>query len=97
VTSATDTLGSLADVSALSNAMNDLESTLNLGVSALSQPSTVRAVEVLSASDFRAASAPGTTPTPVNELPRTGGAALPLLLGAAVLAPAVFIRRFLRR
>ncbi len=95
LTSTTEPLSSVIDTTPLSAAMNELETTLNLGVAALSQPSTVRAVEVLSASDFRAVTTGA--PAPVDELPRTGGTSLPLILGAAVLATsALVIRRWLR-
>jgi LPXTG-motif cell wall-anchored protein len=95
VTSSTEPLSSLIDTAGLSDAMNELEAVLNVGVAALSQPSTVRAVEVLSASDFRPGTAAPGGPTPVNELPRTG-TSWPLALGAAVLATAaLLIRRLL--
>lgn len=95
VTSTTEPLSSVIDTTGLDDEMNQLEATLNLGVSALSQPSTVRAVEVLSASDFRTVTAPA-APTPVDELPRTG-TSWPLALGAALLATsALVMRRWLR-
>lgn len=96
VTSVTEPLSSVIDTTGLSDEMNQLEATLNLGVAALSQPSTVRAVEVLSASDFRAATSTTGGPAPVDELPRTG-TSWPLALGAAVLATsALLMRRWLR-
>ena len=83
----------------LSGTMNQLGSTLSLGMGALSQGATVRVAEVLSASDFRR---PGVTPgapvTPTTpELPRTGGPAQLALLGGMAAVLALGLRRFLHQ
>lgn len=85
-------------VPAVSGLMNDLAGSLNLAASALTSPSKVQLVQVLSASDFARAGAVTTTgapagPTSVPTLPRTGGDDLLLLGGVAVIL-ALAVRRF---
>ena len=70
----------------LSTSMNTLRSTLSLGFGALSQPASVRVAQVLAASNYRAAATtvaapPGSSPT----LPRTGGDAVLLTAGVAII------------
>jgi hypothetical protein len=80
----------------LSTAMNQLGSTLSLGLGVLTSPTTVKAAEVLAAANFRSGAA--TTTGAPGELPRTGGSTLPYLLaavGAAALA--IGARRFAAR
>ena len=78
------TLGSA--LPALSPAMTQLQSTLGLATSVLAAPATVRLAEVLSASDFAAASAGSPAGAPGGELPRTGGTpVLPIVAGFLAL------------
>ena len=85
------------DALGLSGAMNQLATTLSLGVGVLASPTTVKVAEVLAAANFRGGSA--TTGTPGPTLPRTGGdSTVPLLLAAtAAAAAAIAVRRLLTR
>lgn len=85
------------DALGLSGAMNQLATTLSLGVGILASPTTVKVAEVLAAANFRGGAV--TTGTPGPTLPRTGGdSTMPLLLAAtAAAAAAIAVRRLLTR
>jgi hypothetical protein len=89
VTGAANTVGSTlgSALPAISPAMTQLQSTLGLASSVLTAPATLKVAEVLSASDFAAAAAPGTPAgAPGGELPRTGGTpVLPIVAGLLAL------------
>lgn len=85
------------DALGLSGVMNQLATTLSLGVGVLASPTTVKVAEVLAAANFRGVST--TTGTPGPTLPRTGGdSTMPLLLTAMAAAlAAIGVRRLLTR